>query len=127
MAGKRAVVFGGAGFIGCHLLQRLVAGGHYDKLYSSISPSLASRTPGSSTSKATFMIIHPRLCGDGPLDVFNFAAVLKNDINRARIRKLYQSTNMIPKRLEEAGFRYGYDLVAGLSAWKKSSRRTDFD
>jgi hypothetical protein len=52
---------------------------------------------------------------------------LKNDINRARIRKLYQSTNMIPTRLEEAGFRYSYDLVAGLSAWKKSSRMTDFD
>jgi GlcNAc-P-P-Und epimerase len=52
---------------------------------------------------------------------------LKNDINRARIRKLYQSTNMIPRRLEDVGFRYSYDLVGGLSAWKRSSQVTDFD
>jgi nucleoside-diphosphate-sugar epimerase len=128
MAGRRAVVFGGAGFIGCHLLQRLVAEGHYDNLYSVDIAEPRFSDPRIAYIKSDVREpIHPGLCGDGPLDVFNFAAVLKNDINRARIRKLYQSTNMIPKRLEEAGFRYGYDLVAGLSAWKKSSRRTDFD
>jgi nucleoside-diphosphate-sugar epimerase len=52
---------------------------------------------------------------------------LKTDINRARIRKLYQSTNMIPKRLPEAGFKYQYDLNAGLSEWKNMSRVKDFD
>jgi nucleoside-diphosphate-sugar epimerase len=52
---------------------------------------------------------------------------LKNDINRARVGKLYQSTNMVPTRLQEVGFKYCYDLPAGLSAWKASSRRTDFD
>jgi nucleoside-diphosphate-sugar epimerase len=60
---------------------------------------------------------------------FEFASKLgfKTDINRARIRKLYQSTNMIPGRLSESGFRYRYDLVGGLSAWKASSSATDFD
>jgi nucleoside-diphosphate-sugar epimerase len=52
---------------------------------------------------------------------------LKTDINRARIRKLYQSTNMVPGQLQNVGFDYRYDLPAGLSAWKKSSRITDFD
>jgi GlcNAc-P-P-Und epimerase len=52
---------------------------------------------------------------------------LKTDINRARVRKLYQSTNMVPKRLQKIGFNYRYDLIAGLVAWKQSSKVTDFD
>jgi len=52
---------------------------------------------------------------------------LKTDINRARVRKLHQSTNMVPERLREVGFNYRYDLAAGLSAWKQSSRMSDFD
>jgi nucleoside-diphosphate-sugar epimerase len=52
---------------------------------------------------------------------------VKTDINRARIRKLYQSTNMVPGRLQKVGFNYCYDLSAGLSAWKQSSQVTDFD
>ena len=52
---------------------------------------------------------------------------MKTDINRARVRKLYQSTNMVPKRLQEISFKYHYDLPAGLSAWKRSSKVSDFD
>jgi nucleoside-diphosphate-sugar epimerase len=52
---------------------------------------------------------------------------VKTDINRARVRKLYQSTNMVPGRLQEVGFNYCYDLPTGLSAWKQSSQVTDFD
>jgi nucleoside-diphosphate-sugar epimerase len=52
---------------------------------------------------------------------------LKTDINRARIRKLYQSTNMVPKRLPDAGFNYRYDLRAGLAEWRQASRVSDFD
>jgi GlcNAc-P-P-Und epimerase len=52
---------------------------------------------------------------------------LKTDINRARVRKLYQSTNMVPDRLPRTGFEYQYDLHAGLSEWKKLSRANDFD
>ena len=35
---------------------------------------------------------------------------IKTKINRARIEKLYHSTNIVPKRLQEASFRYGYTL-----------------
>jgi nucleoside-diphosphate-sugar epimerase len=52
---------------------------------------------------------------------------LKTDINRPRVRKLYQSTNMIPRRLPESGFQYGYDLQAGLSEWRRASQLRDFD
>jgi nucleoside-diphosphate-sugar epimerase len=51
----------------------------------------------------------------------------KTDINRARVRKLYESTNMVPKRLPEIGFQYQYDLAGGLAAWKRASQVTDFD
>jgi nucleoside-diphosphate-sugar epimerase len=51
----------------------------------------------------------------------------KTDINRARVRKLYQSTNMVPRRLQDLGFDYRYDLRAGLSEWKQVSRLQDFD
>ena len=43
----------------------------------------------------------------------------KTDINRARVHKLYQSTNMVPKRLQEGGFSYRYDLLAG---WPRGNR-----
>lgn len=52
---------------------------------------------------------------------------VKTDINRARVRKLYQSTNMVPRRLPETGFQYRYDLSAGLTDWKRSSQVRDFD
>ncbi len=65
------------------------------------------------------------------LAAFGFEALsalgLKSEINRARIRKLYQSTNMVPRRLPEAGFAYRYDLIAGLSEWRRVSRIADFD
>lgn len=52
---------------------------------------------------------------------------LKTDINRARVRKLHQSTNMVPDRLQHIGFDYRHDLPAGLAAWKRSSRVHDFE
>jgi nucleoside-diphosphate-sugar epimerase len=52
---------------------------------------------------------------------------VKTSINRARVRKLYQSTNMVPKRLPEAGFAYAYDLGAGLEDWKMKSPERDFE
>jgi GlcNAc-P-P-Und epimerase len=52
---------------------------------------------------------------------------LRTDINRARVRKLYQSTNMVPKRLQEVGFNWEHDLRAGLTAWKEVSKIRDFD
>jgi nucleoside-diphosphate-sugar epimerase len=52
---------------------------------------------------------------------------LKTDINRARVRKLYESTNMVPRRLKEVGFNWQHNLPAGLSAWKQASHLQDFD
>lgn len=52
---------------------------------------------------------------------------LRTDINRARVRKLYQSTNMVPKRLQEIGFKYKCDLSGALSEWKHASHVDDFD
>jgi len=61
-----------------------------------------------------------------PFEVLSWLGI-KTDINRARVRKLYQSTNMVPRRLPEMGFNYSYDLQAGLAAWKQSSHVADFD
>jgi GlcNAc-P-P-Und epimerase len=52
---------------------------------------------------------------------------LKTGINRARVRKLYESTNMVPTRLQAERFSYRYDLRAGLADWKQQSRVRDFD
>jgi len=51
----------------------------------------------------------------------------KTDINRSRVRKLYQSTNMVPRRLQKVGFSYRYNLADGLAACKATSRVGDFD
>lgn len=51
----------------------------------------------------------------------------KTTINRARIAKLFNSTNIVPKRLAEAGFKYGYDLKSALQDWNRASTVTDFD
>ena len=48
---------------------------------------------------------------------------LKTTVNRARVRKLFYSTNIIPKHLREAGFPFGYDLRSSLSDWRNASGR----
>jgi nucleoside-diphosphate-sugar epimerase len=50
---------------------------------------------------------------------------IKTDINRARVKKLYESTNMVPTRLIKMGFEYQFDLVTSLEDWKRVS--PDFD
>ena len=50
---------------------------------------------------------------------------IKTDINRARVKKLYESTNMVPSRLIKMGFEYQFDLITGLEHWKRVS--PDFD
>jgi nucleoside-diphosphate-sugar epimerase len=52
---------------------------------------------------------------------------LKNSINRARVLKLNQSTNIFPKTLVELGFRHSFDLNHALQDWKNDSRLDDFD
>lgn len=42
---------------------------------------------------------------------------LRNGINRDRVRKLQISTDIRPKRLLDAGYRFGTDLESGLRGW----------
>ncbi len=51
---------------------------------------------------------------------------LKTSINRPRVQKLFNSTNILPKRLQDSGFRFGYDIRAALVDWRKSSPKGDF-
>jgi len=52
---------------------------------------------------------------------------LKTSINRARIMKLYRSTNIVPRILQEMGFNYRFDLDASLRDWMKMSPEGQFD
>jgi len=51
----------------------------------------------------------------------------RNTVNRPRIAKLLNSTNILPKRLVEAGFNYGFDLRTSLKDWRAASTAADFD
>ncbi len=51
---------------------------------------------------------------------------LRTSINRARVLKLVRSTNIVPKRLNEAGFVNSYDLNAALADWQKTSSNGRF-
>jgi hypothetical protein len=37
------------------------------------------------------------------------------------------STNIVPKRLVEAGFPYGFDIRTSLADWRGKSTATEFD
>jgi nucleoside-diphosphate-sugar epimerase len=51
----------------------------------------------------------------------------RNTVNRPRIAKLLNSTNIVPKRLVEAGFPYGFDIHTSLADWRGKSTVTEFD
>lgn len=55
------------------------------------------------------------------------AVGLKTGINRDRIRKLWFSTNILPKRLIASGFKFDYDLASSLAEWRRESSVKDFD
>lgn len=55
------------------------------------------------------------------------AVGIRTGINRERIRKLWFSTNILPKRLLASGFRFEYSLVSSLQEWKRGSIVKDFD
>jgi GlcNAc-P-P-Und epimerase len=61
-----------------------------------------------------------------PFEVLHTVGI-KTGINRARIKKLWFSTNIIPKRLVASGFPFEYDLVSSLAEWKQDSKMKDFD
>jgi nucleoside-diphosphate-sugar epimerase len=51
---------------------------------------------------------------------------LKTSLNRARLRKLIDSTNIVPTRLLELGYKFDTDLRQGLAQWRKQSPSGDF-
>lgn len=68
--------------------------------------------------------------GTLPLGLLNLAAIpfevlnaigLKNPVHRDRIRKLCESTNIVPMWLTENGFRFETDIEAALTIWRKES------
>jgi len=72
----KAIVFGGAGFIGSHLLARLTKDSRYTELY-----SVDIAKPRFEVSGVRYLThdlrepIPAELCGGGPADIFNLAAV----------------------------------------------------
>ncbi|MDE2111687.1 MAG: NAD(P)-dependent oxidoreductase [Alphaproteobacteria bacterium] len=51
---------------------------------------------------------------------------VKTSINRARILKLVNSTNIVPKRALELGYEFETDLRSGLARWREDSRNGEF-
>jgi len=52
---------------------------------------------------------------------------IRTGINRERIKKLWFSTNILPKRLLASGFHFEYSLLSSLQDWKRGSSVKDFD
>jgi hypothetical protein len=52
---------------------------------------------------------------------------LETGIHRERVKKLYFSTNIVPQRLFESGFKFEYDLTTSLEEWRSISHSGDFD
>lgn len=55
-----------------------------------------------------------------PFEALN-AIGLKNPIHRKRLTKLYESTNIVPKWLEDNQFPFRTDIVSALAEWKSES------
>ncbi len=71
----------------------------------------------------------PRLVA--PMRAMMFAALgfevlgqfgVRTSINRDRLRKLFHSTNVVPKRLQDAGFPYAYTLKSSLADWHAAGK-----
>lgn len=51
---------------------------------------------------------------------------VKTSINRARVKKLTLSTNIVPHKLMELGYRFETDLYSGLAHWRADNPRGEF-
>lgn len=72
---KAALVFGGAGFIGSHLLKRLAASGEYDALFSADIAEPRFRVAGVEYVTVDVRKPIPDDLGPGATEIFNLAAV----------------------------------------------------
>lgn len=74
-------------------------------------------------------IVVPRAALDAAALPFELADKLglKTGVNRARVRKVYESTNIIPAKLKASGFAFRHDLETALRDWKGRSTERDFD
>jgi len=54
-----------------------------------------------------------------PIDFIASIFGIKQPISPTRIRKLYRSTNIEPRRLQELGYAYQYTLEESFEDWKK--------
>ena len=52
---------------------------------------------------------------------------LRTSINRARVMKLFRSTNIVPRRLQSEGFVRRFDLVSALQDWRSYSAAGRFE
>src|SRR5271169_2462900 len=76
MAKKKAIVFGGAGFIGCHLLKRLVEEDRHETLYGVDIVDPRFEVDGVQWVKCDIRAPIPSwLFEEGPFEIFNLAAV----------------------------------------------------
>lgn len=51
----------------------------------------------------------------------------QTSINRARVLKLFRSTNIVPKRLDESGYARAYTLDAAIADWRNDSASAEFE
>jgi len=70
-------------------------------------------------TKSSFTIPYKlALISSYPFEILNSLG-LKNSIHHRRIQKLYYSTNISSKRLQEEGFKFDYNLESAIEDWKK--------
>lgn len=78
----------------------------------------------------------PKPVGTIPLQLILLAGLLfevlskigiKTSVNRARVMKLFRSTNIVPRKLQETGFVRRFDLVSALQDWRSSSALGRFE
>ena len=69
------------------------------------------------------LVVPERLINFGALGFELLGRIgLRTSVNRARVRKLIQSTNVYPLELERRGFRFTMDLTEALRRWNQASQ-----
>lgn len=99
---------------------------HQERFTSEDICNAFSKVAGYKPVKTTVPISLMLIAGFG-MEVLNALGIKKSSINRARVMKLYQSTNVIPNQLKAHGFPYRYTLEGSLARWKETSKGVEFE